>query len=59
MNMKHNTLSTEEIRQRMGAEASTEEAQRMIEILSAQGIADLADVSDEVWFDLVSDAINP
>jgi bifunctional pyridoxal-dependent enzyme with beta-cystathionase and maltose regulon repressor activities len=57
--MKHNTLSTEEIRQRMGAAASTEEAERMIELLSAHGIADLADVSDEVWFDLVSDAINP
>jgi hypothetical protein len=57
--MKQNTLSMEEIRQRMGAEASTEEAERMIELLSARGIADLADVSDEVWFDLVSDAINP
>ena len=52
--MKTNNATNEQIRERMGAEATTEDAAKMIEILAARGVADTDDVSDSQWDDMVA-----
>ena len=57
--MKTSTATTEQIRERMGAEATEAEAVRMIELLRAAGIEDTDDVADAQWFELVAKAARP
>jgi hypothetical protein len=54
--MKISYSNTEQIRERMGADAEPEQAERMIAILLDYGFADTDDVTDEKWFDLVAEA---
>ena len=54
--MKTNTATNEQIRERMGAEATTKQAEKMIEILAARGVKNTDDVRDEQWFDMVAEA---
>lgn len=54
--MKLATASTEQIRERMGSDATTEQAERMINLLNAAGITDTDEMSDGKWFEMVADA---
>ena len=54
--MKITNATTERIRERMGSEATTEQAERMVKLLRADGITDTDDVSDAKWFELVAEA---
>lgn len=44
----------EEIRSRMGADATTDEARQMVTLLEAAGVNDTDDISDAAWSGLVS-----
>ncbi len=48
-------MNTEQIRERMGAEATTAEAKRLIEILNHFKVR-AEDVGDADWFRLVAEA---
>lgn len=57
--MKTNLANLEEIRARMGSEASTKEAEAMLRILHKHGVEDTDDVPDPQWFDWVADCVQP
>lgn len=54
--MKSMKTTVEQIRERMGAEATADQAIEMIAILAARGVADTDDVGDSVWFAMVAEA---
>ncbi len=53
--MKIATASVEDIRQRMGADATDTEAKIMLATLRIRGDVDTDDIPDDVWFRLVAD----
>lgn len=58
-NMILANANIEEIRARMGADATIENARRMVEILDQAGITDTDQVADADWFRLVGIATQP
>lgn len=52
--MKIQNATTEQIRERMGADATTTEAERMLALLNEAGYEDTDEVSDAAWFEMVS-----
>ena len=53
--MKIENMSTEDIRIRMGAEATTAEAERMLAELNRRGDTDTDDISDFTWNALIAE----
>lgn len=51
------TASLEEIRARMGDEATADDARRMLSALLAAGHADTDDVSDAEWLRLIDSSV--